>query len=200
MNKEHNRTNLHKINNIKNNLLKAIDVKVQKKIIKNDKILYKWQKECIIEYNKFMKSDTRASLIVAPTGCGKSYLISYIALLFVITYRKDVLIMTKRKEIFNDFSKKIIDMKKKLKIVEKINVYDLINKKNDNAIFTKNECNSIYLINTDKFTASKRYKNYENYSFGKIKLLIHDENHHVGSNTLYAFVKYMKEYICEKQI
>lgn len=162
-----------------------------------------WQQKLVYNFDKFISCKSVTSLlmsvnnnntgiIIAPTGCGKSFMISYLSIFHYITlYKNDVLIMTKRKEIFDsDFIKKtnemIIDSKQNIK------VHDLINIKNDYTIFENNLQNNIFIINTDKFTKSNNFMNYKNYSFGNIKLLILDESHWAGANQFNEFLEYIK--------
>jgi hypothetical protein len=120
-----------------------------------------------------MLDNNKASLVIAPTGCGKSYMIGYLCINYILTYSKDVLIMNRYKEIFDE------DFINKLQ--EQINLYnmpiDIVNlvnnKKYNHKIFNnQNDRNRIYIVNNDKFISSDKFNNYENYSFGKIKFMI----------------------------
>jgi len=164
----------------------------------DDKIILKeWQQQMSIQI-----SESESGVIIAPTGSGKTLMLRFEA----IKSKNDVLIVTKRKEIFDNAMTYFDDMKKRMYNCgyitnANIEVIDCINNSYNYKIFnntTKNK--KIYIINSDKFIASPKYNNYENYSFGKIKLLIHDECHWSGGEQLYKFLKYMKNNIVDKLI
>lgn len=167
--------------------------------------LKQWQKEAC-EYVKLFLDDIneKAGVIIAPTGCGKSYLIRFVSVFcFVLQTNNDVMIMNKRLQIFDqqfidDFNEVITRFNLKIKIIDMQN-----NDEYNNLTFTNNtDYNHIYIINNDKFTSSNRYKNYsdENYSFGKIKLLILDECHWSGAPEFNKFLQYVKNNVIDKII
>ena len=165
--------------------------------------LYTWQKEAIEECKKFFDSNEKAGLIIAPTGTGKSYLMNYISICYYVCKTgNDVIIMTKRKEILdNDFinegNKFIKQLNLKCEFVNLIN----LDEKHDNTIFSKkNENARIFIINVDKFISSNKFSSYENYSFGKVKLLLFDECHWCGATEIFSFINYMKKNIVDKVI
>ena len=167
-------------------------------------ILKNWQQDAIISYQDFYKSDDKCGLIIAPTGCGKSFLIMYITIIeYIKNTKNDAIIMTKRKEIFD---KKFIDDSNKLINNLKLNIIiiDLINDDNlDYNIFSSNidpNINYIFIINNDKFIASPRYNNFTNYSWNKIKLLILDECHWAGATLFHSFLTFMKDHQVDKII
>lgn len=167
--------------------------------------LKQWQKDAC-EYIKLFLDDEheKAGIIIAPTGCGKSYLIRFISIFcFILQSNNDVMIMNKRLQIFDqqfidDFNDVICHFSLKIKIINMQN-----NDEFSNVDFINNtDHNHIYIINNDKFTASNRYNNYidDNYSFGKIKLLILDECHWSGASEFNKFLQYMKENVVDKII
>ena len=159
-----------------------------------------WQKEAFECYLNFMESENKTGIIIAPTGCGKSFLISLLSIFYILCTKCDVLILTKRKEIFD--TKFITDLQNLiLKTGEKINVCNLINNICENTIFNGNNINNtIFIANSDKFITSKNFKNYQSIDFGKIKKVIFDESHWVGSDLLGNFLLYLKNNVCDKII
>ena len=161
-----------------------------------------WQKDLVINWNEFIESDKKTGIIIAPTGCGKSFMIRYLSIFaYINLYKNDVIIMTKRKEIFDsDF------IKETERIIElfgfKINIISLIDgPEYTHEIFNnQSSYNNIYIINNDKFISSYRFNKYFEYSWGKIKLLILDESHWAGAKLFTKFLKYMKDNIVDKII
>ena len=164
-------------------------------------ILKIWQNELVNNFNSFLiNNELKAGMVIAPTGCGKSFMIRYLIIFcYILKYKNDVIIMNKRKEIFD---KTFID--NSLDIINyynlDIDIIDLINDDilDHNIFINKTNKNRIYIINNDKFVASSRYSDYENYSFGNIKLLILDECHSSGSELFNKFLLYMKNNIVDK--
>jgi len=185
------------------------------KINPNNIVLKSWQKELVESFNNFMESEETAGIIIAPTGCGKSFMIRYLSIFeYIAKTGNDVLIMTKRKEIFDDefINETIKTINSYNLAIKVINLIDSDTARaglqahrarltNNNEIFdNQTEFTNIYIINNDKFIASPRYSNYSNYSWGKIKLLILDESHWSGANKFNEFLKYMKSNMVDKII
>ena len=159
-----------------------------------------WQIDLVNNFNEFLLSSNKAGIVIAPTGCGKSFMMLYLSI-FIYIQTNDVVIMTKRKEILDkDFidegEQMIKQLGKKIKIVNMIKVGDDIN--NYKLFNINDEYNRIFIINTDKFIASSHFNNYKNYSFGKAKLFILDECHWAGASKLNDFLLYIKNNVCEK--
>jgi superfamily II DNA or RNA helicase len=152
----------------------------------------------------FFESKNKAGLIIAPTGTGKSYLMNYISICYYIfNTTNDVIIMTKRKEILDShFIKEGNKFIKTLNLnIEFINLININDKDINYNIFSKeNQKSRIFIINSDKFISSTKFKSYEDYNFGKIKLLLFDECHWCGANNIYKFINYMKNNIVDKII
>jgi superfamily II DNA or RNA helicase len=162
-------------------------------------ILKDWQKDFVKNFEEFIISTFNSGIVIAPTGCGKSFMMMYVSLMYIKKYKNDVLIITKRKEIFNDFKKKLTDMEIVLDI--HIDIFDCINNKYKKTIFNnKTDINRIILINSDKFIMSKEFgyiesnktKNYDNINYGKIKLCIQDECHWSGGDELFNYLDFVK--------
>jgi superfamily II DNA or RNA helicase len=160
-----------------------------------------WQEDACNSYNDFMKSDIKSGLIIAPTGCGKSFLILFISIMcYIKKYMKDVIIMTKRKEIFDsDFVKRGLDMIKQHTNL-KINIINIIDSKFDYNIFKQTKESNIFIVNTDKFVMSPKFSNYTSYDWGNIKLGIIDECHWAGASKLNDFLMFLKNHTCDKVI
>ncbi len=164
-------------------------------------ILRNWQKDLKYEFNKFVESSNKSGIIIAPTGCGKSYMMIYLAIFgYIIKYPCDCLIMTKRKEILdNEFIKKGNEMITNNKL--NIKIINLINGDYNEEIFVKtSKKNRIFIINTDKFIMSPKFSNYKKYSYGKIKLAVLDECHWSGADKLSDFLCWIKENVCNKLV
>ena len=164
-------------------------------------ILKIWQNELVNNFNSFLiNNELKAGMVIAPTGCGKSFMIRYLIIFcYIQKYKNDVIIMNKRKEIFDKtFINNSLDIINYYNL--NIDIIDLINDDIlDHNIFINNtNRNRIYIINNDKFVASSRYSDYKNYSFGNIKLLILDECHSSGSELFNKFLLYMKNNIVDK--
>lgn len=173
-------------------------------IVKTNVNLKKWQEELVESFDKFVHSNETTGIIIAPTGCGKSFMIRYLSLfVWISKFKSDILIMTKRKEIFDQT---FIDQTNQMIFDHKLNiqVINLIDSEFDSNIFnsetSQTSKSNIYIINNDKFIASPKYSNYTSYSWGKIKLLVLDESHWSGANKFNDFLKYMKDNIVDKII
>ena len=166
-------------------------------IIETQINLYPWQKDLVVEFRKFIDSSNPSGIIIAPTGCGKSFMMNYLAIFEYIEKNDcDVMIMTKRKEILdNEFIKKGKEMKENIKFI------NIIDSEYDNIIFSKScKKNRIFIINTDKFIASNRFNDYKKISYGKIKLVMLDECHWSGADKLSDFLCYIKDNVCHKLV
>ena len=154
-------------------------------------ILRPWQNTFKKMFFEFVSGLLISGIIIAPTGCGKSFMMIYVSLMYIKEYKNDVLIMTKKKEIFDGFSEKIQNMMVQLNV--KVDIFDCINKKYKKNIFSnKTDINRIILINSDKFIMSNEFGYYEDIDYGKIKLCIQDECHWSGGNKLFKFLKFIK--------
>jgi len=160
-----------------------------------------WQKDLVKEFRNFVDSDEKSGIIIAPTGCGKSYIMNYLTIFeYINRFNSDCIIMTKRKEILdNDFIKKGTQMIKANNLgIEFIN---LINGDFDWKIFSKKSKNNrIFIINTDKFIMSDKFSAYKSYSYGKIKLVMLDECHWSGADKLSEFLIWLKSNILNKLV
>jgi superfamily II DNA or RNA helicase len=167
--------------------------------------LKQWQIEACQNVKLFLDDPTeKAGIIMAPTGCGKSYLIKVITIFcYILQKQKDVMIMNKRLEIFDQkFVNELNDIINYFNL--KIKVIDM-QKNNDysnNDFINDSDYNHIYIINNDKFIASKRFNTYmeEGYSFGRLGLLILDECHWSGAKEFSKFLTHMKDNIVDKMI
>ena len=197
-----NKPNTEQVNVIPDEIINKPNTE-QINVIPNEIILRTWQKELIDSYKKFMLDDNnKSALVIAPTGCGKSFMIRYLMLFeYILTYHNDIILLNKNKEIFDDT---FINVTNKLitKYNLPIRLYNLINDIISNySIFdNKTKMNNIYIVNNDKFITSNRYLDYTKYSWGKIKLLILDECHWSGANLFYNFLSFMKDKIVDKII
>lgn len=164
-------------------------------------ILRDWQEDLVEDFRDFINSDKKAGIIIAPTGCGKSYIMNYLAIFeYIKKFNCDCLIMTKRKEILdNEFINKGNEMIKSNNL--QIEFINLINGDFDWEIFSKNsKSNRIFIINTDKFIMSPKFSDYKSYSYGKIKLALLDECHWSGADKLSDFLIWLKSNIVNKLI
>jgi superfamily II DNA or RNA helicase len=164
-------------------------------------ILRDWQEDLVKDFRDFINSDKKAGIIIAPTGCGKSYIMNYLAIFeYIKKFNCDCLIMTKRKEILdNEFINKGNEMIRSNNL--QIEFINLINGDFDWEIFSKNsKSNRIFIINTDKFIMSPKFSNYKSYSYGKIKLALLDECHWSGADKLSDFLIWLKSNIVNKLI
>lgn len=168
----------------------------------NDSInLRDWQKELIINFREFILNENKSSIVIAPTGCGKSFMIRFLIIFcYIPQTNNDVIIMNKRKEIFDQ--QFILDAQKWIDDYDlNIEIYDMINNKYDfNDFDNQSNKNRIYIINNDKFISSKRYNDYQNYSFGKIKLAVLDESQWAGADEFNQFLSFIKSNIVDKII
>lgn len=164
-------------------------------------ILRDWQEDLVEDFRDFINSDKKAGIIIAPTGCGKSFIMNYLCIFeYINKFDSDCLIMTKRKEILdNDFINKGNEMIKANNL--QIEFINLINGDFDWKIFSKNsKSNRIFIINTDKFIMSSKFYDYKSYSYGKIKLALLDECHWSGADKLSDFLIWLKSNIVNKLI
>ena len=164
-------------------------------------ILREWQKDLVEEFREFVNTDKKSGIIIAPTGCGKSFIMNYLCIFeFINKFDSDCLIMTKRKEILdNDFINKGNEMIKANNL--QIEFINLINGDFDWKIFSKkSKLNRIFIINTDKFIMSQKFYDYKSYSYGKIKLVLLDECHWSGADKLYDFLIWLKSNVVNKLI
>lgn len=163
---------------------------------------HQWEKDLVDTFRNFMSGNNKTGIVIAPTGAGKSFMIRYLSLFeYVHKYKKDVLIMNKKKEIFDaKFIKEANEYIKKYKLsIEIINLIDSTTL--DSKIFdNQTDKNRIYIINNDKFIASPRFNKYDEYIWGKIKLLILDECHWSGANKFNKFLSHMKDHVVDKII
>ena len=194
----------------KNYLLEQqLDIQKLIKIKNTDKFysdikLHDWQKDLKNNYDKFMLNNiNKSSLVIAPTGCGKSFMIGYLSIHYILTYSNDVIIMNRCKEIFDDdFINKLQSWIDKYNLP--IDIINLINNKHfDYQIFNnQSNRNIIYIINNDKFTSpyATKFNDYLNYSFGKIKFMILDECHWSGADKFNHFLLHIKDNLVDKLI
>ncbi len=167
--------------------------------------LRKWQYEAYQNVLRFMEYDNpiKSGVIIAPTGCGKSFMMSYITIQYILTYKKDIFMITKKKEIIDQL---FIDRLSQMISVEhrsKIRIFDLIRNADDydGRIFDhSSDTYHIYIINSDKFISSSSFKEYETYTYSNVGLIIHDECHWIGGEKIYRFLSYMKNHIVDKVI
>lgn len=168
--------------------------------IKKQEKLSESQINCRFAFKEFIKSNDKSGIIQAPTGWGKSYMMSILGIDYITQTKNDVLIMTKKKEILD--SKFIMDVKEMIKSKKlPIKIYDLINEQYDSEIFNNTgKYNKIFIINTDKFISSPKFSDYRNYSYGKIKLVFFDECHWSGADRLSEFLLWIKNNVVDKLI
>ncbi len=161
--------------------------------------LKSWQKDLVTQWDQFIDSNEKAGLIIAPTGCGKSFMMNYLSIFhWICKTNNDVIIMTKRKEILDlDFiahGNHMISLSgKKIKIVNLIDSGDY-----EDFVKSSLDTNYIYIINTDKFIMSPKFSGFKKYSWGNIKLLIMDECHWAGADKLSEFLLWAKTNILDK--
>lgn len=163
--------------------------------------LYEWQKELVEEFRDFVISPNKSGIIIAPTGCGKSYIMNYLAIFeYIKKFDSDCLIMTKRKEILdNDFINKGNQMIKANNL--SIKFCNLISGDFDCKIFDKkSKTNRIFIINTDKFIMSPKFSGYKSYPYGKIKLVLLDECHWSGADKLSEFLIWLTSNVVHKLV
>jgi superfamily II DNA or RNA helicase len=164
-------------------------------------ILREWQKDLVEEFKEFVNSPKKSGIIIAPTGCGKSFIMNYLCIFeYINKFDSDCIIMTKRKEILdNDFINKGNEMIRANNL--KIEFINLINKDFNWEIFSKkSKFNRIFIINTDKFIMSPKFYDYKSYSYGKIKLALLDECHWSGADKLSEFLIWLKSNVINKLI
>jgi superfamily II DNA or RNA helicase len=166
-----------------------------------DIILREWQKDLVKDFRNFVDSDEKSGIIIAPTGCGKSYIMNYLAIFeYIKRFNSDCIIMTKRKEILdNDFINKGNQMIKSNSLP--IKIVNLIFGNFNWEIFSKkSKFNRIFIINTDKFIMSDKFSMYKSYSYGKIKLVMLDECHWSGADKLSDFLIWLKSNVVNKLV
>lgn len=158
-----------------------------------------YQEDCINSLINFIGNDKRKSgLVVMPTGTGKTFIIKRLVFYLMEILKGDVMIITKNKTIY---TKKNIESFNKLinstKFKDIIKIENLIYDKEKNIkLFTKkSKYNRIFIINSDKFLSSKRYKDYELgfNEHSRIYSIIHDESHWVSGSKISKFFKYLKD-------
>jgi len=165
------------------------DLNLQSNIMLRD-----WQKACFDELMNFVDDENDSGVIIAPTGSGKSYLIVFFVLHYIMKYKKNVMIITKRKEIFDvTFEKKVHDMIKSLDMDIDLKVYDCIHARYKKTIFSnKSKYNKIFLLNSDKFISSDEFSDYGKIKFENLGLCIQDECHWSGGEKIYDFLDFIK--------
>ena len=164
-------------------------------------VLRDWQKDLVKDFREFVNTDKKSGIIIAPTGCGKSFIMNYLCIFeYINKFDSDCLIMTKRREILdNDFINKGNEMIRANNL--NIEFINLINGDFDWQIFSKkSKLNRIFIINTDKFIMSPKFYDYKSYSYGKIKLTLLDECHWSGADKLSDFLIWLKSNVLNKLI
>jgi hypothetical protein len=173
-------------------ILEEIDIKFKNE---NNFALYKYQKE-ILDLTK-VTNDRLFHLIIAPTGTGKTVIMSTIGIQKIESSKKDIMIITKRKEILEQMINKIPDNIQKIKDAKIVDteitptIINCLNNCSLKKLNQKNKNQSVYLINFDKFTGSKF--DYNDIKFDKFQMIIIDESHWVGADKINEFMIYLKD-------
>ena len=143
------------------------------------------------------KKSRLADLLVLPTGTGKTVIFTIGICDHIIKYKKDIIICTKRKDILAQMPERLKSyieafISNKLIIPFEYKIVNCLDSCSTTRLNKKSSIPRIYIVNWDKFTSST-YTDYTLINWDKFGLLILDESHWVGSQSIHKMMTWIKD-------